>query len=90
MYAVNVEGVKNVLDAARRCGVERIVHCSTIGTIGRRQDGGLPNEDTPFNLWETASHYRDLEVRGGMCGSRGRRCGPAGCRRQPVRTDRPA
>jgi dihydroflavonol-4-reductase len=57
MYAVNVDGVKNVLEAARQAGVGRIVHCSTIGTIGRRQDGGLPNEDTPFNLWETASHY---------------------------------
>jgi dihydroflavonol-4-reductase len=57
MYAVNVEGTNNLLNAARSAGVERIVHCSTIGTIGRTADGSLPTEDTPFNLWQTASHY---------------------------------
>ena len=64
MQAVNVDGVKNVLEAARRSGVERLVHCSTIGTIGRRQDGGLPDEETPFNLWETASHYARSKYEG--------------------------
>jgi len=57
MYAVNVDGTKNVLQAARDLGIRRFVHCSTIGTIGRTSDGSLPNEETPFNLWATASHY---------------------------------
>ncbi len=57
MYEINVQGTENVLKAARLCGAERVVHCSTIGTIGRSEDGALPTEDTPFNLWETSSHY---------------------------------
>lgn len=33
-YAVNVEGTRNVLQAARECGVERLVYTSTVGTLG--------------------------------------------------------
>ncbi|MGQ9585493.1 MAG: NAD-dependent epimerase/dehydratase family protein [Anaerolineae bacterium] len=57
MYAVNVGGTKRVLVAAERAGVERVVHTSTVGTLGRREDGLPPNEEVPFNLWERASHY---------------------------------
>lgn len=57
LYEVNVGGTKRVMAAAFRAGVERVVHTSTIGTIGRRADGRPPDEDVPFNLWETASHY---------------------------------
>ncbi len=38
MYAVNVEGTRNVLEAAGRAGCERIVYTSTVGCIG------LPSE----------------------------------------------
>jgi dihydroflavonol-4-reductase len=57
MYAVNVQGTKNLLHVALECGVERVVHTSTIGTIGRPTAGGLPTEDTTFNLWDVASDY---------------------------------
>ncbi|HIQ04294.1 MAG TPA: NAD-dependent epimerase/dehydratase family protein [Anaerolineae bacterium] len=57
MYAVNVGGTKHVLAAAEAAGVQRVVHTSTIGTIGRPADGTLPTENTPFNLWDSASHY---------------------------------
>jgi len=57
MYDVNVGGTKRVLRLALEAGVGRIVHTSTIGTIGRPDDGSLPTEDTEFNLWESASHY---------------------------------
>jgi nucleoside-diphosphate-sugar epimerase len=45
---VNVEGVRNVLEAARDCGVSRVVHCSTGGVaIGR----GTPpfSEEAPYS-----------------------------------------
>lgn len=32
--AVNVEGVRNLLDAAIQAGVSRVVHCSTVGVLG--------------------------------------------------------
>jgi len=57
MYEVNVGGTKALFKAARRAGVGRIVHTSTIGTIGRPADGSLPTEDDEFNLWESSSHY---------------------------------
>jgi len=57
MYEINVDGTKNILRAASEAGVQRIVHTSTIGTIGRPTDGSLPTEDTEFNLWETSSAY---------------------------------
>lgn len=34
MYAVNVEGTRNVLAAAGRAGCQKIVHTSTVGCIG--------------------------------------------------------
>lgn len=57
MYEVNVRGTKTVLRAAQAAGVARMVHTSTIGTIGQPADGTLATEETPFAQWDTASHY---------------------------------
>nr|MBC7244121.1 NAD-dependent epimerase/dehydratase family protein [Chloroflexota bacterium] len=57
MYEVNVRGTKAVMRAALKAGVQRVVHTSTIGTIGQPEDGTLATEETPFNLWDSASHY---------------------------------
>jgi len=57
MYEVNVRGTKTVLRAAQAAGVARIVHTSTIGTVGQPGDSTLATEETPFDLWDTASHY---------------------------------
>ena len=47
-YDVNLGGTEHVLAAARRHGVERTVHCSTIGVHGDVKD--LPcTETSPFN-----------------------------------------
>ncbi len=57
-YDVNVEGTRNLMEAARDAGTERIVYCSTIGTIGLPPDGGLGTEDTPVSLSQMAGHYK--------------------------------
>jgi len=57
-YDVNVTGTRNVLAAARRAGIERIVYCSTIGAIGLPAGGGLGTEDTPVSLDQMAGHYK--------------------------------
>ena len=46
--AANVEGVRNLLDAAIAAGVRRVVHCSTVGVLG---DIAAPpaDESTPYN-----------------------------------------
>ncbi len=57
MYEVNVRGTKTLMRAALKAGVTRVVHTSTIGTIGQPADGSLTTEETPFNLWDVCSHY---------------------------------
>lgn len=57
-YDINVSGTRNLLEAARDVGVERIVYCSTIGAIGLPPDGGLGTEDTPVSLDQMAGHYK--------------------------------
>jgi dihydroflavonol-4-reductase len=46
--AVNVEGTKNVIAAAKAAGVRRVVHCSTGGVHGHIEHPPA-NEDAPFN-----------------------------------------
>jgi dihydroflavonol-4-reductase len=46
--AINVEGTRNVLDAAKAAGVARVVHCSTGGVHGHIEHPPA-NEDAPFN-----------------------------------------
>jgi dihydroflavonol-4-reductase len=57
MYEVNVRGTQAIMGAALEASVRRVVHTSTIGTIGQPVDGSLATEATPFNLWDTASPY---------------------------------
>ncbi|HVG06211.1 MAG TPA: NAD-dependent epimerase/dehydratase family protein [Thermoanaerobaculia bacterium] len=47
-YDVNVGGTENILAAACRQGVERVIHCSTVGVHGDVQE--VPStEDSPLN-----------------------------------------
>ncbi len=57
LYQINVAGTQAVMAAAAAAGVATVVHTSTIGTIGRPADGSPATEETPFNLWPTASDY---------------------------------
>jgi dihydroflavonol-4-reductase len=57
-YDVNVAGTKNLLEAAREVGTERIVYCSTIGAIGLPPGGGPGTESTPVSLSQMAGHYK--------------------------------
>jgi dihydroflavonol-4-reductase len=49
MEAVNVGGVRAVVDACVESGVRRLVHVSSVGAIGWRRDGRPAAEDEPFN-----------------------------------------
>lgn len=48
-YKVNVEGTRNVLDAALQCGVEKTVFTSTCGVIGPACDKPMEEND-PRNI----------------------------------------
>ena len=49
MKRVNEEGARLILAAGGEAGVSRMVHVSTIGTIGQPKEG-LADETIPFNL----------------------------------------
>lgn len=57
LYAANVEGTRNLLDAAAHAGVERIVYTSTVGCIGMppSKEG---DENSPVSLAEMTGHYK--------------------------------
>src|SRR2546422_5892204 len=57
-YDINVTGTRNLMEAARDVGIERIVYCSTIGAIGLPPGGGLGTEETPVSLEQMAGHYK--------------------------------
>lgn len=49
IYKVNVDGARNVFEAAQRSNVKRVVHTSTGAAIGIIK-GRLANENDPYNL----------------------------------------
>ncbi|HVN28940.1 MAG TPA: hopanoid-associated sugar epimerase [Candidatus Binataceae bacterium] len=57
MYAINVEGTRNVISSAREAGVARIVHTSTVGALGIPHDAP-GREDTPVTLDAMVGPYK--------------------------------
>jgi dihydroflavonol-4-reductase len=57
LYRSNVEGTRNLLDAARRAGVERVVYTSTVGCIGIPHNS-LGDETAPVSLADMAGDYK--------------------------------
>ncbi len=58
LYRANVDGTRNVLDAARRAGVQRIVYTSSVATIGIPGDGTPGDERTPNSIDNMIGHYK--------------------------------
>ena len=58
MYRANVEGTRNLLEAAHRAGVQRIVYTSSVATIGLPADGGPGTEAAPVGLDDMVGHYK--------------------------------
>jgi dihydroflavonol-4-reductase len=57
LYEANVTGTRNVLEAARMTGVERVVYTSTVGCIGVPRDG-IGDEDQPVSIGEMTGAYK--------------------------------
>src|SRR5262249_54469243 len=60
---VNVEGTRNVLDAARAVGVGRVVHTSTCATCGPVPGRPATEDDAPPE-WELAVPYKATKLAG--------------------------
>jgi dihydroflavonol-4-reductase len=57
LYHSNVEGTRNLLEAAEQAGVDRIVYTSTVGCIGMPKNHP-GDEDTPVSIGEMVGHYK--------------------------------
>jgi dihydroflavonol-4-reductase len=58
MYRSNVAGTRALLEAARKNGVGRVVHTSSVATIGFTNDGRPADEDSPVSLADMIGHYK--------------------------------
>src|SRR6516225_7701113 len=57
LYRSNVDGTRNLLAAARKAGVGRVVYTSTVGCIGIPR-GGIGDESTAVSLADMAGDYK--------------------------------
>ena len=58
MYEINVDGTRNILEAALSQGVSRVVYTSSVGTLGNPGNGIAGDETTPVTLADMAGHYK--------------------------------
>lgn len=58
LYRTNVDGTRNVLEAARLMRIKRVVYTSSVATIGIPADGSPGDEDTPVHLADMIGHYK--------------------------------
>lgn len=79
-HDVNVGGTRHVLDAADRCGVQRVVHCSTVGVHGDIQH--VPADETaPFAPGDI---YQETKLEGELLATQAFQEGLGGCVFRPV------
>jgi dihydroflavonol-4-reductase len=57
LYESNVGGTRNLLEAARGAGVDRVVYTSTVGCIGVPRDG-IGDEATPVSIEDMTGAYK--------------------------------
>ena len=57
LYRSNVDGTRNLLEAARAAGVERLVYTSTVGCIGI-PPGGVGDETQPVAIEQMSGAYK--------------------------------
>jgi dihydroflavonol-4-reductase len=58
VYDSNVTGTANLLAAADKAGVQKIVYTSSVATVGLPKDGTPGTEDVPLHAKDLVSHYK--------------------------------
>jgi dihydroflavonol-4-reductase len=58
LYRTNVEGTRALLRAAGAAGVRKIVHTSSVATLGLHADGSPADETTTASLADMVGHYK--------------------------------
>jgi dihydroflavonol-4-reductase len=61
IFATNVEGTRNLMEAAMDAGVERVVYTSSVATIALKP-GGVADESTPLRENEGIGAYKRSKI----------------------------
>ena len=68
LMRVNVEGTKNMVNAALYCGVKKFCHVSSIAALGRALEGESIDEESPWtqsknnSVYSISKHEAEMEV----------------------------
>ena len=62
IFAANVDGTRNIMQAALRAGVERVVHTSSVATLGLRPDGTAADESNPLSEAQGIGAYNRSKI----------------------------
>lgn len=58
IYAINVDGTRNLMRAAGEAGAARIVYTSSVAALGLNKDGTPADENVPVRLDDMIGHYK--------------------------------
>ena len=58
LYESNVEGTRNLMQAASEVRARRVVYTSSVGALGLESDGSPADEATPVTLGAMVGHYK--------------------------------
>jgi len=58
MYASNVEGTRAIIQAAQEAGIKRVVHCSSVATMGFTDQPIPVKESDPVTIADMIGHYK--------------------------------
>jgi len=58
MYEVNVQGTKNVMEAALKLGIGKVVYTSTVEVLAGSYDGKPSNEESHSDIKDMVGHYK--------------------------------
>lgn len=68
IMTINVEGTKNMINAALHCGVKKFCHVSSIAALGRALEGESIDENSPWShsknnsVYSNSKHEAEMEV----------------------------
>ena len=62
VYAINVDGTVNILQAALACGLDRVVYTSSVATLAASPDGTPVDETRPLMLEAAVGHYKRSKI----------------------------
>ncbi|RMH59613.1 MAG: NAD-dependent epimerase/dehydratase family protein [Candidatus Hydrogenedentota bacterium] len=58
IFCTNVDGTRNLMEAALKAGIRRIVYTSSVAVLGHPRDGSEATEETPATLEAMIGHYK--------------------------------